>query len=298
MNINKSLLAGAMLALVLTSCEKKENSHRETYPYYMLNYATDGNSEAYSIGQSALSIEYMQDEGSSLEMKNVVMPGGSSKSFIVPDLSYKEVANGVTLSSRGAAAVNDFKGGFYGTGIASYMYPQWNLFYSFESDGSKVYGMPAASYYYSITNVLDPDGRPVMSTAATDKNAYQIVVNDKGINTAGRTLNLYVVAASFMGGMPAMNMVFKNIPFRVENGLLCFEAASLTPYRLVDTKEVEAKEFPITNLSARGVFGEDIMVRYSCTPTISAGNSTTYTVNSTLKFGIPKNNTGSGSATN
>ena len=57
MKINKTILATAIVAVALTSCETKENSHRETQPFYMLNYVTNGTDENYSVGTSAISIE-------------------------------------------------------------------------------------------------------------------------------------------------------------------------------------------------------------------------------------------------
>lgn len=295
MKINKTILATALVAVALTSCETKENSHRETTPFYMLNYVTDGTQEHYSIGNSAISIEYFGESATNLSVSKVVMLNGSTSDFEVTNLTNKNVANGFGFalsSSSASSGMSDISINLLGG--TSYI-GQWNLFYRFTTGNEKVYGMPAISYYFSSTRVTKPDGEPVMTTDEVGKNRYQISINDKDLNTAQRTLDLYVAGASFMQGMPAMNMVFKNIPFSINNGKLTFAIDHLTPSVLTGEnadKEVPNDKFPITDLQASGVLGEEITLKYSCTPTISSGSSTTYNVASTLKFRIQKQNNG------
>lgn len=291
MKINKTLIACALFAVAFASCETKENSHKETQPFSMLNYVTNGTDETYSMGITAVTIEYLADNGSSLSVRNVVMPGGSSREFNLTDLTNKSVENGfnfVLSPSSTATGVSDPYIAFYG---GSSWIQQWNLFYRFKAGENTVYGMPAVSNYFSRTSVTNPEGTVVMATEAADKNRYQIEINDKDINTANRTLNIYLGAAAFMTGMPAMNMAFQNIPFSVKDGRISFAVDRLVPGIINNDKIVPNDKFPITNLSGSGVFGEEITLQYSCTPTIAAGSSITYTVKSTLLFRVKKSST-------
>lgn len=289
MKINKTFLAAALVAAVFTSCETKENSHRETQPFNMLNYVTDGTEENYSIGTASISIEYLGESASSLSVRKVVMAGGSEQSFDVNALTNKNVASGMgfelsptSVATNGMSDINiSLLGG-------SAWIQQWNLFYNFKSGNEKVFGMPAISFYFSATKVTKAlNGEPVLSTEEVAKNRYQITINEKDVNKATRTLNLYVAGAAFMEGMPAMNMVFKDIPFSIENGRLTFAADRLVPSVLTGDnadKEVPNEKFPITDLEGSGLLGDNITLKYSCTPTIGEDNSTTYNVVSTLKF--------------
>ena len=105
MKINKTFFAAALVAVAFTSCETKENSHRETQPFSMLNYVTNGTEQAYSLGTSAISIEYIGTSASSLSVRNVVMTSGTASSFEVTGLNNKNVTNGMgfDLSSTSSA---------------------------------------------------------------------------------------------------------------------------------------------------------------------------------------------------
>lgn len=291
MMINKTILAAALVAVALTSCETKENSHRETQPFEMLNYVTNGTDETYSIGISAITIEYIGTSASGLSIRDVVMNGGEKKNFEVTGLTNKNVTNGmgfIESASSAAPGMTDLSINLLGgTSFIS----TWNLFYNFTAGTEKVCGMPKVSFYFSKTNVTDPVGAPVLTTEDGSKNRYQITVNDKDINTASRTLNIYVIGASFMQGMPAMNMVFKDVPFEIENGVLKFAINRLVPSVLAGengTTEVPNDKFPITDLEGVGRIGDEVTLKYSCTPTLNEGNSTTYNVESTLKFRLQK----------
>ena len=294
MKINKTFFAAALVAVAFTSCETKENSHRETQPFSMLNYVTNGTEQAYSLGTSAISIEYIGTSASSLSVRNVVMTSGTASSFEVTGLNNKNVTNGMGFdlsSTSSATGMSDISISLLG---GTSWIQQWNLFYRFTVGSDKVYGMPMASNYFSLTRVNDPaTGTEIWKTEEAAKNRYQIVINEKDVNTANRTLDLYVAGASFMQNMPAMNMVFKNIPFSIENGRLTFAIDRLTPSVLTGDnadKEVPNDKFPITDLQGGGTIGEELSLNFSCTPTLTEGSSTTYNVVSTLKFRFQKQN--------
>lgn len=290
MKINKTILATAIVAVALTSCETKENSHRETQPFYMLNYVTNGTDENYSVGTSAISIEYIGESASSLSIREVVMSDDSKKSFDVTNLTNKSVTNGINFalsSTSSASGMSDVNINLFG---GTNFIQQWNLYYSFKSGNDVVYGMSCLQNFFSATTVTSPVGSPYVTEEAA-KNRYQISINEKDLNSDKRTLDLYVAGASFMKEMPAMNMVFKNIPFKIKDGKLTFAIDYLIPCVLKGengNKEEPNDKYPISNLEGSGMIGDEITLKYSCAPTIQGDNSVTFDVLSKLKFRLKK----------
>lgn len=283
MKIYSTILAGALLAGSLVSCDTKDSSHKETQPFDVLNYVTDGTSERYSLTAASIAIEYIADNGSGLSISNVTMANGSARTFNFDNLAAKFTTGGYKFDATSGSipsGVSDFS--FNLLGGTDYI-RQWNPFYSFNVGNEKVIGMPRYGNYFSQTRVYNGSSVNLMTEEAS-KNRYQIAINDKDIDRDNRTLNIYINGATFDSHMPGMNMVFSDIPFSIENGYLKFQIASLTPGIVTGDKVVPNDKFPITNLSGGGVIGETLSVNFDCSILSGEGTSVTYNVTSILKF--------------
>lgn len=190
-------------------------------------------------------------------------------------------------STSSASGMSDVNINFFG---GTSFIQQWNLYYSFKSGNDMVYGMPCLQNFFSATTVTSPVGSPYV-TEEVAKNRYQISINEKDLNSDKRTLDVYISGASFMKEMPAMNMVFKNIPFEIKDGKLSFAIDHLIPNVLKGengNKEEPNDKYPISNLEGSGMIGDEITLKYSCAPTIQGDNSVTFDVLSKLKFRLKK----------
>ena len=82
-----------------------------------------------------------------------------------------------------------------------------------------------------------------------------------------------------------MTMIFNNIPFSIKNGNLTFSSDAFTPNGVSGYSIVTLDSYAITNLSGSGrIGGSDIYLSFDCTYTDKSGNSSTYTVSSTLVY--------------
>ncbi|MBO4943308.1 MAG: hypothetical protein J6C95_07745 [Muribaculaceae bacterium] len=141
---------------------------------------------------------------------------------------------------------------------------------------------------------IETDYLPAFSLSMSLDNKYSIVssyVNqycygsticssDKGLrfetknttyklsfNIETRCVTVTLNKAQFMAQMPAMDMVFKNIPFTLQGSKAVFSIDKLIP----ELGNTPAAGFPITDLEGSLDFGGDFKFGFTCTPATMGG---------------------------
>lgn len=138
--------------------------------------------------------------------------------------------------------------------------------------------IPAFSVYFSMDylySVLSAQGEQMSWGTTTTKaadggvsvtNATVYYVN---INVSTRTADITLNGASFISGMPPMNIRFPNVPFTVTGNKMVFEQNALIPF-IGDTPYTR---FPITGLYGQLDFGKGFELDFTCTPGSMPGAS-------------------------
>ena len=118
---------------------------------------------------------------------------------------------------------------------------------------------PNTQHIWGNTTSTDAEG----TAFTTDKTVYRLNFN---INT--RTVNVLMGAASFIGGMPAMDIEMREIPFSVSGENVTFAKPFLTPY-IGDTPY---ERFPITDVKGELVLDKGMELEFVCTPGSMGGS--------------------------
>lgn len=113
-------------------------------------------------------------------------------------------------------------------------------------------------YCYGTT-VCSAEKGPRFETKST---TYKLLFN---IET--RCVTVMLNKAQFIAQMPAMDMVFKNIPFTLQGNKAVFSIDKLIP----EQGGTPAAGFPITDLTGSLDFGGDFNFSFKCTPATMGG---------------------------
>lgn len=105
-----------------------------------------------------------------------------------------------------------------------------------------------------------PDGlayTPEEDDAVKDKNkpAYWL-----DFDFEASKVDIHIYNAKFLGAMPSLNMVFPDVPFTVENGIIALNCASLIP----EYNGIPNKGFPISQLTGTVNFTEGMTLDFHC----------------------------------
>lgn len=109
------------------------------------------------------------------------------------------------------------------------------------------------------TTVVTAKGLPKFETKST---SY-----DLAFNIETRCVTITLKKAQFIGQMPAMDMVFRNIPFVLQGGKAVFGIENLVP----EQGGTPAAGFPITDLSGSLDFSGAFEFSFTCTPAPMGG---------------------------
>lgn len=122
------------------------------------------------------------------------------------------------------------------------------FFYNFEINGStRVYG----PVYKGTTITTAPGG----ATFTNDETKYVITVN-----SSSSTAKIEIFGASFIDGMPKLNLAFDAVPYTASGDRYVFSAASLTP----SFGGTPFPRFPITDLKATLDFATGFNLEFTC----------------------------------
>lgn len=137
--------------------------------------------------------------------------------------------------------------------------------------------MPCFCFNYTINNkysIVSSDANAFLfgtTTSTSDSGAvfeskttsYQIALN---IDT--KRLSIGIGGAQFLAGMPAMDIVFDEIPFTFDGSTIKWSVESLTP-KIGGTPY---PAFPITNLYGEYKVGDALDMDFICTPATAPGS--------------------------
>lgn len=106
-------------------------------------------------------------------------------------------------------------------------------------------------------------------TSATTGTSYEnkSVAYVVTLNSDTRTFSILLKGARFIGAMPAMDIVFDNIPFNVVGTSFTFDVDKLIPKIGNDP----FPSFPITNLKGSYDFASGLKMQFECTPATMGG---------------------------
>lgn len=93
------------------------------------------------------------------------------------------------------------------------------------------------------TVATDPDGVSYTPEADGTVNAKPVYWVD--YNFAEEKADIYMYNAKFLGAMPSLNLMFPDVPYKIENGKIMLQSDALTPM----FKGVPYPSFPISNLT-------------------------------------------------
>ena len=106
--------------------------------------------------------------------------------------------------------------------------------------------------YLGSTGVVDAEGKSFM----TQSPCYAVA-----FDPTKSKATLHILGAKFAEGMPAMDMMFTEIPVTFSQNGFEMSIAELTPY----IGNVPYADFKITNLSVSGTYEDMMTVNFTCT---------------------------------
>lgn len=260
-----NFLLMAVATLGLSSClGHSSNSVTSDFSNYILAYVTDN-----SVGDTRLSsgatykVSNNFDDGTvSVTIGNLKLPNGTNISFDLKDLKVRyndkggmvlNVPSYSTQSGSQSYAINNFDFVYYNRYYNGAQYPM--LVNSFEVDSRySVRLIYTPAVYWGTTTVVDQDGN---SFTNSDLTSFYAV----GFDPETRRGSVAIYGARFAQNMPAMSMLFPNIPFTIGQNSYSLQSSEITP-------QIGGTPYPsykITDFSMNGTYGGTQIVKFTCT---------------------------------
>lgn len=256
-------LSVIVLASVMTSClGDAENKQTENLTNYCFNYVTDmstGASELtwgatymletdYTAGVAKFDITGLKLSSSqsvSLSFTNMKFSYNEKGGFVIKAPSYESSFNGQRHT------VTDFSMEYYRRYVGTRYLPA--LFLTFTVDNShRVRVVYTPSAYVGTTAVTDSEGKPF-----TSNKPYYAVAFDPTKSISA----LHILGAQFAEGMPAMDMVFTDIPVTFSHNGFEMAKSELTP----NIGNTPYKNYKITDLTVSAAYEGMMTVNFTCT---------------------------------
>ncbi|MDE6277186.1 MAG: hypothetical protein K2M06_03675 [Muribaculaceae bacterium] len=263
----RTLLLGGAVCAALSSCTKSDSNDTVIqYPlagcFAMVADLNDGNVSYYQGVNYETEINVTQATAT-MSMTGLELPSGVK----YPAISLKNLKVGAdqgwTAVSAATPAVSvpgfgsvpsfkDFDLHIYDRMIGNLYVP--GVMISYIVDGHyKVFSSREGQIVFGTTTSTGPDGNAFKNTEATI-----------GLTFDTKTMKVMVElpGSQFASGMPAQNIVFKDVPFSMNvDGEASFEMAALTPF-IGDTPY---PQFPISDLKAVYNFKTGLTMNFTCT---------------------------------
>lgn len=247
MNANLLKLFSVMFAAtaVLSSCNDSDPSGGtyESSLAQCLTYGQNTNTFAQNFNKMSFSVKY---EGSSdkmtLSVIGMVLPDAGGNGISVPRMEINELrwqynsqgwkvtkAENVIPVITGMSDVPVFKelnfcvadvfnaNGGYSPGI------QYDMVVSYHGEEFRLVGCCMAG----TTEVTAPDGdkySPESDQAVKNKPVYWV-----DFDFAESTADIHLYNAKFLSNMPALNLVFPDVPYTIDNGTIVLKAEAFNP---------------------------------------------------------------------
>lgn len=252
--------------VTLTSClGDPENVITQDLSPYTFVYVVDNQTNQLSSISDAATFVMKTELNSNkvdISIDNLKLPDGRYISLTVPSQTatitdqgathlqipyFTSVSNGYTYN------VSDFNMDYY---IRYFNGQNFSLLvcnYTVDSRYSvRVVYTPA--YYWGATQVVDSEGKVFNNTSMSSFYGMSFDINTgKG--------KLALVGAKFAEEMPAMNMVFPDIPYTLNQMGFSFKTDAVTPL----INNVPFPSYKITDLEITGYYGSPVIVKFTCT---------------------------------
>lgn len=280
MKLFGTILASAVLALTVTSCNTDGES-TNTQNVSVLNIIETGGTQKLEVATA----QFVLSTGTDADQFALGVDGAvwrfsnlrrtmSQEGYTWKETATTQLTGCPTMPSPFTVKM---------LGVAG------NTYYKLGFVDRTITGIALATGYVSQTTVMEAEtGRQVLYTSDLNKNQFIVEMNAEDIKKNQCTLNLHIGGASFIEGMPAMNMRFKSIPFKIDGNMLSFEKTSLTPELSSGGDFIPQERFPISDLNASGVLGGPINLEFCCTYKDKNGVETKYRVRSRLLGVLPQ----------
>ncbi len=280
MKLFGTILASAVLALTVTSCNTDGES-TNTQNVSVLNIIETGGTQKLEVATA----QFVLSTGTDADQFALGVDGAvwrfsnlrrtmSQEGYTWKETATTQLTGCPTMPSPFTVKM---------LGVAG------NTYYNLGFVDRTITGIALATGYVSQTTVMEAEtGRQVLYTSDLNKNQFIVEMNAEDIKKNQCTLNLHIGGASFIEGMPAMNMRFKSIPFKIYGNMLSFEKTSLTPELSSGGGFTPQERFPISDLKASGVLGGPINLGFCCTYKDKNGVETKYRVSSRLLGVLPQ----------
>ncbi len=257
------VISALLLSVLMVSCLKDgESTSKEDFSGYCFNYVSDMNNDKAEVtvgGTYLFEVNYT-DGVATVTMGNLKLNGSQSVSLQLENLAYKFDDKGgfvidqpVVVSSYNGQhhTVSDFSFRLYRRYVGTYYFPaMWMTFVVDSQYRVRVIYTP--SVYLGTTNVVNPDNGLFTST-----DPYYVVAIDPTKSKAA----LHVLGAKFADRMPAMDMIFPDLPITCNMNTFTIEADEIVPR----IGSVEYPSFKITNLKVSGNYELGMKVEFDCT---------------------------------
>ncbi len=287
-----SLILTAIAALGLTSCLGSSTGTvlSQDFSPYIITLATDVQTNESLTNTSAnYKVSTNTDKGiCSMTLTNLKLSDGSYVNIEIPDQryafseagalvvklpSFTSVYNGVSHT------ITDYNFEYYSRYLNNQAYPL--IVSSFVVDNrNEVRIIYSPAYYWGTTVVTDSEGKVFTNKEQTAFYGVQFDADKK-------TANCIAWNMKFAENMPALNMLFKDLPYTLNQYSYTVSKDEIIPY-IGDTPYPDYK---ITDFTMTGTWGGNQLLKFKCTIDTEKVKGT-YDVVATLSI-LPKIETGS-----
>lgn len=282
----KNFMLLAVLTMTAVSCEKNDNPDNDTITQQTLGncyavFTTPTDAQTYKVATPiTFNVRLNYTRGTS----EISITGLAYENAIIPMLTLYDVPWMMNPETKWAtvSAMEILPK----TNAGNYKISNFTLSFLDRLELATIIDDydPAVRYSFTLTdlnsgavyNITGSRGATNYAgyTTSTLKGTTQeykthITMYDLSLNFKTMQATLYLKNAKFIEGMPAMNMVFSNIPFSFAGSpnLIAIEAKSIIP----EVGGTPMPGFPVTNFSAILAPGSTLGINFDCTPSTMPG---------------------------
>lgn len=266
-----SMLLLGMLAM--TSCSTETENETVTVQGFNNTFAyvtslTDGTAAYYGNIRYEVRINYTRPSAEVL-IAGLKLPDGTSfPQFSISGLKVA-IDNKGWIEISGENITPGISGAAYTPNIGKFKMRIYQRY--IETDYLPAFSMSMTlDKKYSIVSSYENQhcfGTTVSTAEGLPKFETQGTAYDLAFNVETRCVTITLKRAQFNDRMPAMDMVFKNIPFVIQGDKAVFSIENLIP----EQGGTPAAGFPITNLSGSLGFSGNFNFGFTCTPAPMGG---------------------------
>lgn len=269
-----SILLTFFMAVAFVSCDDSDDNTLTTttsvYQIYTVT-AADGSTLTFPASNFVYEVDYNEGE-IDITLNNVKFsPRMPEITMEINDIPFTYTESGIKMNATNLIPeVGDEPMPNYTISTFSGRIATSELTESSKCKISFVVGGGFTVTAYPTPLVYEFESNTIVNNTAIN-SVDQFTSDDSSyvlkLDAANSTADLYIYDAKFAERMPAMNMVFKNIPFTANNSGFTMSSEALTPSIIGSTgSETPAPNYTISNLSIN-VDGDRLATNFTCTIT-------------------------------